>query len=233
MSTVASDGEKNGRGRLGCIQREKTPSKGAEPSQTLTTPLGRDHSLDDTNARLLPLRLWYVVLCQHMPRCISIYVSAPAATARPLSFRTPTVASGTVVFVNATPVVSYKSPEWSGPDKHRHGGFRLFFPLFPGRGEWSPDSEATFKHYHIRKWIASQFREQAVLDELPGEANLDGSPEEQKVRKRKKKRHLIYMIFGMIEHRDLIICSLYSEHLHITRSWLWLKQNPLSLWTLI
>lgn len=133
-----------------------------------------------------PLRLWYVVLCQHMPRCISIYISAPAATARPLSFRTPTVASGTVVFVNATPVVSYKSPEWSGPDKHRHGGFRLFFTLFPGRGEWSPDSEATFKHYHIRKW--SQFREQAVLDDLPGEANLDRSPEERKVRKRKKKK---------------------------------------------
>lgn len=124
-------------------------------------------------------------------------------------------------------VVSYKSPEWSGPDEHRHGGFRLFFTLFPGRGEWSPDSEATFKHYHIRKWIASQFREQAVLDELPGEANLDRSPEERKVRKRKKKRHLIYMIFGMSARRDLIICSLYSEHLHITRSWLWLKQNLL------
>lgn len=91
-----------------------------------------------------------MVLCQHMPRCISIYVSAPAATARPLSSRTPTVASGTVVFVNATPVASYKSPEWSGPDKHRHGRFRLFFTLFSGHGEQSPDSEAAFKHYQIR-----------------------------------------------------------------------------------
>lgn len=103
-----------------------------------------------TPRRLLPLRLRCVVLCQRMPWCISIDVSAPAATARPLSSRTPTVASGTVIFVNATPVASHNSPEWSGPNKHRHGRFCLFFTLFSGHGEWSPDPEATFKHYQIR-----------------------------------------------------------------------------------
>lgn len=39
------------------------------------------------HAGLLPPRLGCVVLCQHMPRCISTDASAPAATARPLSSR--------------------------------------------------------------------------------------------------------------------------------------------------
>lgn len=47
-------------------------------------------------------------------------------------FCTPTVACGTVIFVNATLVTFRKSPERSEPNKHRHGWFRLFFTLFSG-----------------------------------------------------------------------------------------------------
>ena len=74
-----------------------------------------------------PLRLRCAVPCQHMPRCLSIDVSVPAATARPLSSRTPTVASGTIIFVNGTRVGSHNSLGWSGQNKHGHGRFRLFF----------------------------------------------------------------------------------------------------------
>lgn len=129
--------------------RERSVKRGGAKSNTYYTS-GFRPSPCRHHARLLPMRLRCVVPCQHMPWCISIDVLVPAATARTLSSRTPTVASGTVIVVNATPVASHNSPEWSGPNKHRHGRFRLFFTLFSGHGEWSPDPEAAFKHYQIR-----------------------------------------------------------------------------------
>lgn len=151
-----------------------------------------------------------------MPRCISLDVSAPAATARPLSSRTPTVASGTVIFVNATPVASHNSPERSGPNKPRHGWFRLFFTPFSGHGEWSPDPEATFKHYQSRR--ESQAHSESRLCLKNCLANPDrGVPE--KVRRRKKQQHFdlhdlwndctskfnnMFLIFSTFAHSSLL-----------------------------
>lgn len=45
-------------------------------------------------------------------------------------FCTPTVACGTIIFVNATLVTFLQSPERSGLNKHRHAWFRYFFPLY-------------------------------------------------------------------------------------------------------
>lgn len=156
--------------------------RGGAKSQTSSTS-GFRRSPCRRHARLLPLRLQCAVLCQRRPRCISTDVSAPVTTARPLSSRTPTVAPGTVIFVNATPVASQNSPEWSGPNKHRHGRFRLFFTLFPGHGEWRPDPGAAFKHSRI----AGQFREPSVLKEPSADADLHRRVQ-RKVR-RKDKNH--------------------------------------------
>lgn len=141
---------------------------------------------------------------------------------------TPTVASGTVISVNATPVASHNSPEWSGPNKHSHGRFRLFFTLFSGHDERSPDPEAAFKHYQIRN--ESQANSESHLSSrncLQRQTRTEEFREKQEREREGKEQHLIYMIFEMIAHPNLIICSLYSAHLHIARSWLWLKQNLL------
>lgn len=52
-------------------------------------------------------------------------------------FCTPTVACGTIIFVNATLVTFCQSPEWSQPNKYRHGWFCLFCTLFSEHGSES------------------------------------------------------------------------------------------------
>lgn len=101
----------------------------------------------------------YVSMCQHMTLTVPKYICFSASCqSEGTFFCTPTVACGTVIFVNATLVTFCKSPERSGPNKHRHGWFHLFFTLFSGHSEWNPDPKAVFKLHQIRKWIRSQFR---------------------------------------------------------------------------
>lgn len=71
-----------------------------------------------------------VATCQNALLCLSMCVSVAAARAQPLFFCTPTVACGTIIFVNATLVTFCQSPERSGPNKYRHGWFCLFCTLF-------------------------------------------------------------------------------------------------------
>lgn len=74
------------------------------------------------------------------------------------SFCTPTVACGTVIFVNATLVTFLQSPERSGPNKYRHAWFCFFFFFFPllyfqHMLAKPPDPKAVFIHYKIRNEI--------------------------------------------------------------------------------
>lgn len=89
---------------------------------------------------ILPLSLRVsvrVLDCVFVCGCAPAYATTPkyiCFSARCQSeatfFCTPTVACGTIIFVNAMLVTFCKGPEWSRPNKHRHGWFRLFFTLF-------------------------------------------------------------------------------------------------------
>lgn len=93
--------------------------------------------------------------CVCLCHCVPAYATVPkyicfsgSCQSMATFFCTPTVACGTVIFVNAMLVTFRKSPEQSGPNKHRHGWFRLFFTLFSV--QWNPDPKAVFIHYQIR-----------------------------------------------------------------------------------
>lgn len=74
----------------------------------------------------------------------------------------------------------------------------------------------------IRKLVQRAGRPQWTVCREPEQESREAQS-----KKEKEKTHLIEVIFGMIVHWNWIICSLYSVHLRITLSWLWLKQNLL------
>lgn len=95
-----------------------------------------------------------VCVCSCAAACATVpkYICFSASCQSKAAFFscTPTVACGTVIFVNATLVTFCKSPERSRPNKHRHGWFRLFFTLLSGHSSWNPDPKALFRHCQIR-----------------------------------------------------------------------------------
>lgn len=80
-------------------------------------------------------------LCICLCHCVPAYATVPkyicfsgSCQSMATFFCTPTVACGTVIFVNATLVKFRKSSKQSRPNKHRHGWFRVFFTLFSVHG---------------------------------------------------------------------------------------------------
>lgn len=155
-SESESEREETGSVRQGWIQGEKSSLKAAMRGLSWVKHLL--HMFGPSPcwryARLPSLAVSVCVrVCCPVPACATVpkYICFSASCqSEAILFCTPTVACGTVIFVDATPVTFRKSPERSGPNKHRHGWFCLFCTLFSGHSSWNPDPEAVFRHYQIR-----------------------------------------------------------------------------------
>lgn len=151
LSAVVSDGGWGGTEEVDwAASRERTHHQKGRSQVKLLPHLWVQTLPCQRHAGLLPPRLGCVVLCQHMPRCISTDASAPAAAARPLSSRNTHCGLWDRNLCQCHAGCVSQQPRMERAKQTQPWSIPLVFHCFSGHGERSPDPEAAFKHYQIR-----------------------------------------------------------------------------------